>query len=377
MKAIRGAKLVLEDRTLAGHALLYEERIQAILPEEKIPPDVPAIDARGAYLIPGLIDLHIHGMLGFDVMDADGGLLTMARALPQYGVTGFLPTTVSMDGVSIESALLAVRGAQGESGGARILGAHMEGPYLCEKKKGAHEARYLRAPDRAFVEKFLDVIRVLTLAPETGGELIPWAAGNGIIVSLGHSAATYEQACAAFDEGASHVTHLFNGMSGIHHQEPGLAGAALLRDDVYAELIADTVHVRPELYPLIYRTKGSNRILLITDCMRAGGMPPGSYKLGNLDVETDGRSARLADGSLAGSVLTLNRAVRNFERYAHAPRHAAVAMTSAIPAQRLGLEGECGSLRVGLRADMAIADEDMNIRRTFIGGQEVYCADIL
>lgn len=378
MKAIRDANIVLRDAVLQNHALLYDTHIRGILPEGDVPADAQIIDAGGKYLIPGLLDLHIHGAAGIDTMDADEeGLLYMASRLLENGVTGFLPTTVSMPDADIGAALASLGRAKSRMhGGARILGAHLEGPYLNGQKKGAHEARFLKPPDRGFVEKYREVIRILTLAPEldAGLEFTDWCVKNGIIVSLGHSMATYEQAAAAFNHGASHATHLFNAMRGLHHREPGLTGAALLNDDVSVELIADTVHVRKELYPLIYRTKGRDNILLVTDCMRAGMMPPGRYTLGGLDVYTDRESARLADGSLAGSVLRLNDAVRNFETYAGIPRHQAVAMASFNPARRLGLDTECGSLSPGLRADMALADEELRIERTILFGKTVYRA---
>lgn len=376
MKAILHANIILPDSVLPDHALLYDGHILAMLPSDAIPGDVQSLDAGGLYLLPGLIDQHIHGFAGYDAMDGDPqGLLRMGEALCAHGVTGFVPTTVSMGEAGIDRALDSVRAAMAEpQPGARILGAHLEGPYLNPQKKGAHAERYLKAPLREYVERHLDVLRALTAAPELDPAFIGWAAGHKLVVSLGHSMATYEQAWAAFDSGASQVTHLFNGMSGVHHQEPGLAGAALLRDGIYAELIADTVHVRKELYPLIYRCKGPGGVILISDCTRAGGMPPGHYTLGNMDVYTDATSSRLADGSLAGSVLTLERAVYNFRKHADIPLHEAVAMASRNPAAQLGLARECGSIALGLRADFALADEEFNIRSTWIGGERVYAA---
>jgi len=256
--------------------------------------------------------------------------------------------------------------------GARVLGAHLEGPYLSSEKKGAHESKYLKNPEKEFVHQFLDTIKIITLASEQSSDFIPWCTDKGIKVSLGHSAVTYEQACDAFSQGASQVTHLFNGMSGIHHQEPGLAGAALLYPDVQVELIADTVHVRQELFPLIYRTKGAKDIILISDCMRAGGMPAGNYKLGNLDVVTDKKSARLENGSLAGSIVKLNKAVYLFEKHSSITKHEAVAMASYNPACNLGLARECGSIQHGLRADFALVNDSMDVTMTILSGEVVY-----
>lgn len=374
MKAIIHADIVLPDRTLSDHAVLFDAHIIDIVTNDKIPPEAELIDAKGKILIPGLIDQHIHGFAGYDTMDCSiDGIWAISRELLKYGVTGFLPATVSADISLLESALLSVRDAMRlNRDGARILGAHLEGPYLCAEKKGAHEEKYFSGPDIAFVERFADIIKIVTLAPETDNGFISRATEDGIVVSLGHSAASYELAVTAFDAGASQVTHLFNGMSGIHHQAPGLAGAALLRKDIFTELIADTVHVRKELFPLIYLAKGAERIILISDCMRAGGMPPGTYKLGGLDVHTDETSARLSDGSLAGSISTLNKAVRNFRDNTDIPLHEAVALASLNPAKQLKIDSSAGSISTGKRADMVIADNDMNVFATFVAGECLY-----
>ena len=248
MNAIINANIVLKDKILYNHAILYDEKILSLEPECPSTVDGEIINAHNLYLIPGLIDQHIHGYLGYDAMDADvEKLLVMSKSLLENGVTSFLPTTVSMNNNSIEKALISIaRAKDSKYIGARILGAHLEGPYLNSKKKGAHEEKYLKNPEKWFVEQFLDVIKIITLAPESSNDFISWCVEKGIKVSLGHSAVSYDEACAAFDQGATQVTHLFNGMSGIHHQDPGLAGAALLYKDIKVELIADTVHVRKE-----------------------------------------------------------------------------------------------------------------------------------
>lgn len=374
MKAIINSKIVLKDKVLNNHALFFEEKIIGIEPAKSMANDIEIIDANGLYLIPGLIDQHIHGYMGYDTMDSDvDGLLNMAGALLANGVTGFLPTTVTMDNDSIRRALESIDSAKRLShSGARILGAHLEGPYLGLEKKGAHEARYLKTPEKEFVGQFLNVIKMITLAPELSSDFISWCTEKGIKVSLGHSAVTYEQACEAFKQGASQVTHLFNGMSGIHHQEPGLAGAALLYPDIKVELIPDTIHVRKELFPLIYKIKGCKDTILISDCMRAGGMPAGEYKLGNLDVITDEKSARLKNNSLAGSIIKLNKAVYIFEKYASIPRHESIAMASYNPACNLGIDAECGSIAIGLRADLSLVNDEMDVELTILNGKTVY-----
>jgi len=375
MKAIINANVVLKDKILANHTVIFNDKIIEIKPSEHVEYSFETIDGKELYLIPGLIDQHIHGYMGYDAMDSDvDGLKDMAQALLANGVTGFLPTTVTMDNNSIKNCLLSIKAAmESDYRGARILGAYLEGPYLSSEKKGAHEAQYIRKPQKEFVQQFLDIIKIITLAPNQSSDFIAWCTDRGIKVSLGHSAITYDDAYTAFNQGASQVTHLFNGMSGIHHQDPGLAGAALLYPDVKVELIADTIHVRKELFPLIYRTKGAKDIILISDCMRAGGMPPGNYKLGNLDVITDEKSAHLTTGSLAGSILKLNKAIYHFETYASIPRCEAVAMASYNPACNLGIENECGSIERGLRADLVLVNYKMDVKLTIVNGEVVYC----
>jgi len=378
LNAIINAEIFLKDRVLINHAVIYDRIIRRIIPVEELSDlyndSYNIIDAKGKYLIPGLIDIHIHGFNGYDFMDAkDEGLTQISEVLPKYGTTSFLPTTVSMDQDSISKAFECIRRVKDKNEmGARILGVHLEGPYINEEKKGAHEAIYLTIPDRTFIEQNLDIIKIVTVAPELDPDFIHWAVKKGLIVSIGHSTANYEQAAQAFSDGAKHVTHLFNGMSGIHHQDPGVVGAALLDDSVSVELIADTIHVKKELFKLIYRAKGKDRILLITDCIRAGGMPKGKYKLGNLDVLADGLSARLETGSLAGSIVTLNKAVYNFAQYASIPLHEAVAMASYNPARSLGIHNEIGSIKEGLRADFSLVDQRMDVFMTIIDGKTVY-----
>ncbi|MCG8483741.1 MAG: amidohydrolase family protein, partial [Clostridia bacterium] len=231
---------------------------------------------------------------------------------------------------------------------------------------------YLKPPEKEFIEKNSDTIKMITIAPEVSDNFIPWAVDKKIIVSLGHSTAKYEEACMAFEKGATQVTHLFNGMSGIHHREPGLAGAALLCPNIKVEIIADTIHFRKELFPLICRMKDKRDIILVTDCMRAGGMPPGEYLLGNLAVHTTPTSARLADDSLAGSVLTMNKAIYLFHKHTSMPLYDVIAMASYNPACHLGIAHERGSIQVGLYADLVLVDHDMNVHKTIIEGKSVY-----
>ena len=390
-------------------------------------------DAGGNYVAPGFINLHIHGCGGADTMDAtEDSLAVMSRFLVQTGVTSFLPTTMTCDMKTIYKALERVRknmtpitrrrdekhgtapSTQGfgeekktdlnvseknqtESScagelesfnakmeikqchlpGAKILGAYLEGPFISGKFKGAQNEENIMPPDFVPVKDFADVIKVVVLAPETLGNLelvkafITQCKAHNIIVSLGHSAADYDTALQAIKAGASHVTHLCNAMTGLHHRNPGLLGAAL-DSDVTCELIADNLHVHPAVQRLIYRTKDIAEIELITDSMRASGLPDGRSELGGQAVIVKNGAARLADGTLAGSVVTMNSAMANFRKNTGATIPEIVRMVTENQAQELGLFEKIGSLSPGAAADVTIFNEDFLILQTFIDGREVY-----
>lgn len=376
-QAILHANVVTRNGILENYAVIYDDKIQDICPSDQATDYEQFIDAEGQYLLPGLIDMHIHGFGGHDVMDATpAALQAISKGLLQNGVTAYLPTTVTMGKTETDNALVNLRREMAaQSAGAKILGVHMEGPYLNPVYKGAHEESLLAPPDIAYVTDYLDIFRMITVAPELNREFVRWASAQGLIISMGHTNATYEEAQRAIDAGASHVTHLFNAMSGLHHQRMGMVGAALLHDALDVELIADTVHVRRELFNMVYRMKGPNRIILVTDCTRAGGMPAGEYMLGALLCHSDGEtSIRLPDGTLAGSILRLNRAVYNFHHFAHVPLYEAVAMASYNPARALGLADSMGSIDIGRFADFSLADEKMNVQQTFQNGNVVFKA---
>jgi N-acetylglucosamine-6-phosphate deacetylase len=258
-----------------------------------------------------------------------------------------------------------------DTGGAVIEGAHLEGPFINAKFKGVHDETYIKSPDISLVEKYRDVIRIVTYAPELGIDFIKKAAGMGVRVSMGHTAATADEAFAGIGAGVTHVTHLFNAMSGIHHRNPGALAAALLHDGVTAELIADSVHVDPVYFDMVYRMKGRDRICLITDGTRAGGLPYGRYTLGGREVISDASAVRLPDGTLAGSMLGLNDAVRNFYENSKAELYEAAAMASLNPARVLGISSDTGSLEEGKRADLFIADEKLAPQAVFVGGKRM------
>ena len=380
MQAIINGKIVLPDRLAEGCALLFDEKIQGVVPAAQVPAGAKVIDAAGGLVIPGLIDMHIHGYLGEDASDGSfEGIRTMAEGVAKNGVTGFLPTTMTVSYDELNAAFDQIRRGMRQSlqddwQGAQILGVNAEGPFINPGKKGAQAGENIRPGDAAFLQEYLDIIRVFTIAPEMPGNLdcIREMAGKTLI-SMGHTASTYAQAEEAIDAGVGHVTHLFNAQTPLMHRDPGVVGAALTDDRVSVELIADTFHVSAHLYSLVTRMKG-DKLVLITDCTRAGGLEDGEYTLGGQPIFVKGIECRLADGTIAGSVLKLNRAVRNLMDYTDLPVWEAVNAASLNPARRIGVDDRKGSLETGKDADIAIVNENFDVLRTIVGGRSVYSA---
>ncbi|MEB3196876.1 MAG: N-acetylglucosamine-6-phosphate deacetylase [Candidatus Sericytochromatia bacterium] len=342
-------------------------------------------DLAGHWLVPGLIETHIHGMGHDDVADATmPALARMAQALVRYGVTSWLPTTVACAPEALAATLRTVAEAQAlarnpaaDWPGALVLGAHLESNFLAPRFKGAQPAEWLRPPDdpglRALLREHREAIALVTLAPELPGALalIETLVADGVVVSVGHSDATHDQVLAAVAAGASRVTHLCNAQRGFHHREPGVLGAALVCDDLYAEVIADLHHVHPAGLEIARRCKGPGRLLLVSDALRGTGLPPGEYELGGQTTRLDGQVARLADGTIAGSVITLDRAVKHVHAHTGATLAEAFAMASAVPAESLGLPDR-GHLAPDMRADLAVFDADLRCCLTMVGGRIVY-----
>ena len=310
-------------------------------------------DLAGDHLLPGFVDVHIHAFKGCDTMQGEEAVRQMARGLYREGVAAFLPTTMSAPEEDARRAVDGVRAAMAapEARTARILGAHMEAPFLNPAKCGAQRAECLCAPDwAAFLRMAGDpaVVKLITIAPELPGaeDFIPRAVKAGVTVSLGHSAASAEQAHRAADLGASHCTHTFNAQPPLHHRTPGLTGAALTDSRIYAEFIADGVHLHADVVKLLCLCKGAEKAVAVTDAMEAAGMPDGEYSLGGQAVTVRGSEARLADGTLAGSVLTMRQALHNLiHRFGIAPAEA-VRMCTSTPAESVG-EQLCGHMTAG------------------------------
>ena len=378
MKVIKNIKLVGADGIKENQAVVFAETIQEITAESRLGAGLEVIDGGGAFLSAGFIDLHIHGCAGYDVMDDDDQALTvMAKQLVSTGVTAFLPTTMTMEKMRIERALDRIKAAMTtEHGtGAKVLGANLEGPFLNPQNKGAHDEHYVIPPDISFLQPYLDVIRILTVAPEIEGALpfIQELAAAGIVVSIGHTMASFSEAVQGITAGASHVTHLFNAMTPLHHRQPGVVGAAL-GQAVTCELIADNIHVDPAVQLLTLKLKGLEQLVLITDAMRACLLSDGTYDLGGLVVHVKDRAARLENGSLAGSTLVLNQALRNYSENTGLQPDQAVKLVTVNPARILRLENRKGSIAPGFDADLVLWDADFNIIMTFVTGDKVFTA---
>ncbi len=373
MTCIINGRLILPDGIVDGMAICFDDRIRRIAPVGDVDlTDCQVIDAAGQYVAPGLVDIHIHGYLNEDVSDGSAdGIRKMAAGIAKNGVTSWCPTTMTVSMSEIEAAFHAVREVKAGKGyGAKVLGINCEGPFINPSKKGAQAEEHILPPDGDFIIANADILKLYTVAPEMPGalECIAKTAADGrVLASMGHTGAGYDEANAGIAAGVRHATHLFNAMTGLLHRNPGVVGAALSDNRVSCELIADTFHVNPGLYSLVHRLKG-DKLCLITDCTRAGGMPDGDYTLGGQKVIKKGITCLLEDGTIAGSVLTLDAAVRNLHQYANLPLHEAVACASLYPAMAVGVGDRIGSLEEGKVADIILLDSDIHVTRTIIEG---------
>ncbi|HAS6408899.1 TPA: N-acetylglucosamine-6-phosphate deacetylase [Vibrio vulnificus] len=338
-------------------------------------------DLGAVSLMPGLIDSHVHGSQGCDVMDAThASLNTMSRCFASLGVTAFVATTVTAPVAKIRAALAQVaKSKQQGVEGAEILGAYLEGPYFTEKNKGAHPTQWFRELAVEELDNWISYsdnqLLKVALAPEKEGALaaIRYLANQGISVMLGHTDASYQQVKLALDAGAKGVVHCYNGMRGLHHRDPGVVGAGLLHPECYVEMIADGHHVHPAAIEVAHRCCGS-RMTLITDAMCATGMPDGQYTLGEYQVEMKQGVVTTQEGGLAGSTLTLIEGVKNIQRWLNLPFEQAWLMASHTPAKSLGIQHQLGTLEVGKRASMVALGSDFSIDKTWVNGRLVFDA---
>lgn len=359
-------KLLLDNVLIPGRIRLAGTHIVAVEPD-------PSVISE-QIVAPGFIDLQVNGGHGIDFGEKPDHMTEVAAWLPETGCTSFLPTIVSSFADRYRRVFDALPASE-IAPGARILGLHLEGPFLAPAKKGAHSlAAIERADDALFDELLLeDSVRLVTLAPERSGALerIARLVERGVLVSLGHSNASYEQFENGIDAGARMTTHLFNAMSQLDSRAPGMVGAALVDEQVTVGLIADGIHTHPAALALTARAKGTTGIALVSDMMAAAGMPPGVYSLNDIPVYVDETSARLDDGRLAGSILTMDTAVRNMVAWSGVSIADALSMASIVPAQLLGLR-DIGIIAPGNQADLVVLDADLQVIETWVAGERVY-----
>lgn len=403
LTVLAGADVVLPDAVLPGGLVTIDgERIAAVAPSgATLPVDAAVVDCSGGLLLPGFVDVHVHGVEGVDVLDGPGALEEVAARLTRYGVTAFCPTSVACSPADLAVLLAAVRGSSGTISGARILGAHLESNFVNPEYRGAQPQRCLRGVPSASlqdatssaleppgpdftaadvlrtIDVYRDAVAIVTMAPEIEGglDLVRHFVARGLRVSIGHSGATYDLACAAIDAGIRHATHLFNRMPPLGHRAPGAAGAVLSRPEVAAEIICDGVHVHPALVRFAIAAKGLDRIMAITDGTAGSGLPPGTRThLGGQPIVVTTRTAELEDGTLAGSVLTMDGAFRMLVQQADLDVAAAARLCATTPAKAVGFV-DGGAIRAGALADLVLLGADRRVRRTWVGGAAVFRAD--
>ena len=370
--ALINAKLILDERVVEDKILLFDNKIIDIV-EDVILSDsdnIEIIDAKGAYVSAGFIDLHIHGSGGADVMDATPEALeTLSTTLLQTGTTSFLATTMTMSTQDIEDALENIKNYGADVTGAKIIGVHLEGPFINSSKHGAQDKNYVQEPNFNLIKNYMNEVKMITLAPEVEGaeDFVKQMTKKypHVILSVGHSEVSYDDVMKSFKWGISHVTHLFNAMPSYHHRKPGLVGA-VFDADVTCDIIADLVHTHPSTLELTQKLKG-DKLILITDAMRAGCMKSGSYDLGGRKVEVSEGKALLEDGTLAGSVLKMNDALYNMKKHTSMSLVEVINTVTKIPASKLNIKK--GELKVGYDADIVIFDENFDIVKTIVSGE--------
>jgi N-acetylglucosamine-6-phosphate deacetylase len=380
---IHHATILTPEQRLENGALLTDgPHIVEVGSVEEVscPTTAQTIDATGLLLVPGFIDLQVNGAFGHDFTADPASIWAVAAGLPRYGVTAFLPTIVTSPLKRIAAAQeVLAQGAPAGQNGATPLGLHIEGPFLNPAKKGAHNPAYLSLPNLEAVANWSPEqgVRLVTLAPELPGalEVIAALVKQGVVVSAGHSLASYAEAQAGFGAGITYGTHLFNAMPPLKHREPGLIGALLDETRTRVGLIPDGVHVHPAVVSLIWKATGPERLTLVSDAIAAMGMPPGRYHIAGLEVIVDETTSRLVNGTLAGSILPLDAALRNLIAFSGCSLAAALSTVTTTPAALLGLAHQKGQIAPGFGADLALLTPDLRVAMTIVGGQLAYSSE--
>ncbi|RXZ70652.1 N-acetylglucosamine-6-phosphate deacetylase [Fusobacterium necrophorum] len=374
---LKNATMILFDRIFKGDLRIKGRHISDIEENLVKNEEEEVLDLEGKLLIPGFIDVHIHGADGADAMDGSiESLQKISKYLANKGTTNFLATTLTSSKEMLKKVLSCIGEVQNqEMEGANIFGAHMEGPYFDVQYKGAQNEKYIKMAGMEEIQEYLsvkkDLVKLFALSPNSNNlDIIRYLVKEGVIVSVGHSAASFEQVMAAVEAGLSHATHTFNGMKGFTHRDPGVVGAVLDSDEITAEVIFDKIHVHPEAVRVLIKTKGVEKVVCITDSMSATGLPCGRYKLGELDVNVVDNQARLSsNGALAGSVLTMDKAFRHLLELGYNLMDA-VKLTSTNVAKEFSLN--TGMIRVGKDADLVVLDEKHEVKMTIVKGKVKY-----
>lgn len=376
MKLIKNVNIITPTKIINNAAVLFDEKIKKIFKSSDYDENnYEVTDGNGGYLSPGFIDVHVHGAMGKDTMDASHEALnTISDTIVKSGVTSFLPTTMTMERKKVRSALRNIKETIDKGlNGAQIIGTNVEGPFLNTEKKGAQDPKNIIEPDLKLLDGYEPIIKLITIAPEKKGakEFIKEMRKHGIKVSIGHSIATYEETKDAYNWGLSHVTHLFNGMVGLHHRRPGIIGAALTTD-MTVELIADLIHLNPVILDMVSKIKDSDKIILVTDSMRANGLEDGTYSLGGQKVILKDGEARIETGSLAGSTLTLDRAVKNMYNSTDLDLYTVFKMVTINPARLLDIDHYKGLIKENYDADLTLLDHNLEVKQVYIKGERKF-----
>ena len=366
-----------------GAMIVSGETITALGPEHDLscPPNTSRFDANGQYLVPGFIDLQINGAFGMDFTFDPESIWQVGEQIIRFGVTSFLPTIISSPPETTRIAQSVIqKGPPANYHGARVIGLHLEGPYLNPEKHGAHNPDYLCLPEPEIYGHWSPAtsVRLVTLAPELSGALtaVHTLIKHGVVVSAGHSQASLSQSQAGIEAGIRYGTHLFNAMPAFDHRQPGLVGALLTDQRLTSGIIVDGIHVHPATVNLAWKVLGESRTSLVTDAMAALGMPPGEYQLGGHKVFVDGSSAKLADGTLAGSLLSLDQAMRNLIKFTGCSLDEALAAITHVPARLLGLNSSLGNLLGGAKADLVLLSHDLRITAVWLNGHQIFSAPV-